>query len=438
MPPKKPPQAAGNKKTQEKKKEKIIEDKTFGLKNKKGAKQQKFIKAVTQQVKYGQQNPRQIAAEAEKNKKKDDKKKELSELNELFKPVVGAQKVSKGVDPKSVLCAFFKQGQCTKGDKCKFSHDLTLERKCEKRSVYVDGRDDELEKDTMENWDEKKLEEVVNKKHGEAEKKKAKTQIVCKYFLDAIENNKYGWFWVCPGGGDNCMYRHALPVGFVLKKDKKKEETNEEEISLEDLIETERSTLGANVTRITLETFLAWKKMKRQEKLAKAEQDMERKKADFKAGRAFGVSGREVFEFRPELVDDDDEEADDTKYADDDDDYDDDDDAEVYNEVEEIDEVQDIDIARFIPKEVDNAGITVASADRFSARAPPTNETDDNKLSEASGGAVENGEHSEDQTLEDGETNEEESEAVPVDENLFTGEDLDELEEELNTLDLDE
>lgn len=28
--------------------------------------------------------------------------------------------------------------------------------------------------------------------------------------------------------------------------------------------------------------------------------------------------------------------------------------------------------------------------------------------------------------------------AVPVDENLFTGEDLDELEEELNTLDLEE
>jgi len=45
-----------------------------------------------------------------------------------------------------VLCAFFKQGQCTKGDKCKFSHDLTLERKCEKRSLYVDGRDEDLEK----------------------------------------------------------------------------------------------------------------------------------------------------------------------------------------------------------------------------------------------------------------------------------------------------
>ena len=67
-------------------------------------------------------------SEAEKKLKKDDKKKELQELNELFKPVVAAQKISKGADPKSVVCAFFKQGQCTKGDKCKFSHDLTGEK----------------------------------------------------------------------------------------------------------------------------------------------------------------------------------------------------------------------------------------------------------------------------------------------------------------------
>ncbi|KAG9473434.1 hypothetical protein GDO78_013560 [Eleutherodactylus coqui] len=292
----------------------MLKDKTFGLKNKKGAKQQKFIKNVTQQVKCGQQNPRVVAqAEGDKKNKKDDKKKELQELNDLFKPVVAAQKVSKGADPKSVVCAFYKQGQCTKGDKCKFSHDLSLERKCEKRSVYVDGRDDELEKDTMENWDEKKLEEVVNKKHGEAEKKKPKTQIVCKFFLDAIESNKYGWFWVCPGGGDICMYRHALPPGFVLKKDKKKEE-KEDEVSLEDLIEKERAALGPNVTRITLESFLAWKKRKRQDRIVKAEEEMERRKADFKAGKSLGISGREVFEFRPELVDDDDEEADDTQY----------------------------------------------------------------------------------------------------------------------------
>lgn len=57
----------------------------------------------------------------------------------------------------------------------------------------------------------------------------------------------------------------------------------------------------------------------------------------------------------------------------------------------------------------------------------------DAKLSEASGGAEENGEHVEDEAGSAAE-----DDAVPVDENLFTGEDLDELEEELHTLDLDE
>lgn len=46
MPPKKPAPAAASKKTEAKKKDKIIEDKTFGLKNKKGNKQQKFIAQV--------------------------------------------------------------------------------------------------------------------------------------------------------------------------------------------------------------------------------------------------------------------------------------------------------------------------------------------------------------------------------------------------------
>ncbi|XP_032408369.1 zinc finger CCCH domain-containing protein 15 [Xiphophorus hellerii] len=432
MPPKKPAPATGNKKTQEKKKEKIIEDKTFGLKNKKGAKQQKYIKNVTQQVKYGQQSSRQIAqAEADKTTKKADKKKELDELNELFKPVVTAQKVSKGVDPKSVLCAFFKQGQCTKGDKCKFSHDLSMERKCEKRSVYVDERDEDLEKDTMENWDEKKLEEVVNKKHGEAEKKKAKTQIVCKYFLEAIENNKYGWFWVCPAGGDNCMYRHALPPGFVLKKDKKKEE-KEEEISLEELIESERAALGVNVTRITLETFLAWKKRKRQEKVDKAREELEKKKADFKAGKSLIVSGREVFEFRPELVDDDDDEADDTQYADET--------KEEDEEETDLTDVQDIDLSRFVPQEVDHSGITVASTDRFSSRNEVATGDNEDHLNSACGGGEANGLSGAEGGGEEGggEDEEDEEEDVPVDENLFTGEDLEELDEELNTLGLED
>lgn len=45
-----PPKNAPSKKAEQKKKEKIIEDKTFGLKNKKGAKTQKYVQQVTNQA----------------------------------------------------------------------------------------------------------------------------------------------------------------------------------------------------------------------------------------------------------------------------------------------------------------------------------------------------------------------------------------------------
>lgn len=46
MPPKQQP----SKKTEQKRKEKVIEDKTFGLKNKKGTKNQKYVQQVQNQV----------------------------------------------------------------------------------------------------------------------------------------------------------------------------------------------------------------------------------------------------------------------------------------------------------------------------------------------------------------------------------------------------
>jgi hypothetical protein len=61
---------------------------------------------------------------------------------------------------------------------------------------------------------------------------------VCKYFLDAIDNEKYGWFWECPNGGKDCKYKHALPPGFVLKKKGEKTEAVKE-ISIEGLVEVE-------------------------------------------------------------------------------------------------------------------------------------------------------------------------------------------------------
>ncbi|CAH8446776.1 unnamed protein product [Dicrocoelium dendriticum] len=235
MPPKGQDQS---KKAAEKQKQKIVEDKTFGLKNKKGAKQQKFIQQVQKQVVQGNKSAKELERlQREKEERKEEKKREKAELIELFKPVAELQKCAKGVDPKSVLCVYHKQGLCTKGEKCKFSHDLAIERKGEKRGMYIEEKQDDL----MDDWDIEKLEQVVSKKHEATNKGLPPSTIVCKYFLDAVENSKYGWFWECPNGA-LCHYRHALPVGFVLKKDRKKMEEQKETISLDDLIEREVST----------------------------------------------------------------------------------------------------------------------------------------------------------------------------------------------------
>lgn len=44
-----------------------------------------------------------------------------------------------------------------------------------------------------------------------------------------------------PAVGPNCMYRHALPPGFVLKSEKKaaEEAAKKEQISLEEFLEVE-------------------------------------------------------------------------------------------------------------------------------------------------------------------------------------------------------
>jgi len=147
--------------------------------------------------------------------KKQLKAEKDAEYNAIFKPVTQAApkhgmwripanilllspNISSGVDPKSVICQFFKQGSCTKGAKCKFSHDLSVERKSEKIDIYTDRRDappdaeegrnylrilfilTQLIAGTMEDWDEQKLRSVVERRGGDPPNK---TDIVCTLFL---------------------------------------------------------------------------------------------------------------------------------------------------------------------------------------------------------------------------------------------------------------
>lgn len=83
--------------------------------------------------------------------KKAAEQKKKEELAELFKPVQ-TQKVPFGVDPKTIVCQFFKAGQCQKGDKCKFSHDLNVDRKVQKIDLYTDARNEEEKKDGMKDF----------------------------------------------------------------------------------------------------------------------------------------------------------------------------------------------------------------------------------------------------------------------------------------------
>jgi hypothetical protein len=213
-----PPKKAGG--DLPKKTRATVEDKTFGMKNKKGGTAQRQI-AQLQAQQQSNKSPEEKKKEAEKEQRLKEKaaaEAAKKEAADLFKPVQ-VQKVPFGVDPKTVLCQFFKAGQCDKGRKCKFSHDLEIGRKGAKKDLYQDTREggdpdkDEKEKDKMDDWDEEKLRKVVLSKHGNP---KTTTDKVCKYFIQAVEEGKYGWFWTCPNGGDKCMYRHSLPPGYAF------------------------------------------------------------------------------------------------------------------------------------------------------------------------------------------------------------------------------
>jgi len=214
-------------------------------------------------------------------------------LNELFKVAISQPKVPVGVDPKSILCEFFKAGQCQKGFKCKFSHDLNIQRKGEKIDIYSDTRDEDGD---MDEWDQETLEKVVESKKNEYNQNKP-TDIVCKYFLDAVEKKQYGWFWSCPNGGKECHYRHALPPGYVLKSQMKAllEEESSKKLAVEDEIENERAKLQT-ATQMTPALFMEWKRKKIAERDAGlAASQAERAKNDRMSGRELFLSNASLF-----------------------------------------------------------------------------------------------------------------------------------------------
>jgi len=255
-------------------------DKTFGMKNKKGAKAGKIMQNLNMAA-------NNVISERQKMKELERKRQEQEERD--MKMLGGAYtKATKKKGPKK------KKGEEDEGDANSAS-------KSAKRDLYSDDRDegDEKKADTMDGWDTEKLNSVVDSKHGKDKNAKTTTMKICRHFLKAVEKGQYGWFWECADGA-KCKYRHALPPGFVLKKSKE-EEDEEEQISLSQLIEEERSALvknlkpGQSLTKVTEDTFKAWKKKKILEKKVALRKEMKKKKEDADVGKVGNVSGRELF-----------------------------------------------------------------------------------------------------------------------------------------------
>ncbi|OJT11036.1 Translation machinery-associated protein 46 [Trametes pubescens] len=342
MPPKKQ-QPAGSS-------SKVKDDKTFGMKNKnKSAKVQKQIATIEKQQAQAGKSRAVLDKEKEKalrEKAKFDEEKRKKEEAALFKPVQ-TQKVPFGVDPKTVLCAFYKAGTCEKGTKCKFSHDLNVGRKVEKKNLYEDSREDKAT-DTMDKWDEEKLRTVVLSKTGNprtttdastlASGRKQtwlmqhrtdrlqvlhpsyrirEVRIYLHVFVFTLTQCcRYGWFWECPNG-ESCHYRHALPPGFVLKSQKKaiEDAAKANVITLEEFLEVERHKLGTNLTPVTPESFAKWKQTRMNKKQAEEEAIRKAKDDKHAAGKNSGMSGRDLFTYNPEWFEDEEEDEEDWDLA---------------------------------------------------------------------------------------------------------------------------
>jgi len=140
------------------------------------------------------------------------------------------------------------------------------------------------------------------------------------------------------------------------------------------------------------------------------------KKAEFKAGRSIGLSGREMFTFRPEMAIDDQTEDDEVAF----------DTSKFAQENGDDDAIRELTLENIMARPTSSNETGITKADRLQISDYTNHVEESQKLGVASGGS------------DQGETSESPAADVPIDEDLFAedDEDLDELEESLENLDI--
>eukprot|EP00866_Antonospora_locustae_P002512 jgi/Antlo1/2512/1708 len=230
----------GQKKAQTQKKsakelKKELEDKTFGMKNKNKS---SAIKKQLQKL--------EISASLERRKKNE---QDIQKEKVLVQP-----KAPVGVDPKTIPCVYFQKKLCTKGDKCKYGHEI--------------AKPDSTKDESLDNGK------------------------VCRFLVDAMNQGSYSRGWTCP---DKCCRDVHMLSEIGARKDV--------EIGLEEYLELSRQNVRAH-TPMTEELFLKW----REKKLIEEQAHQNKVKQ-------LSRMGRELFDARPEIFEDDEDDGDFIDYS---------------------------------------------------------------------------------------------------------------------------
>lgn len=333
-------------KTIQKEKQKIIEDRTFGLKNKnKSKKVQEYIQQVTKNIQNarhpGQAQNRQQQSTAEMNAKKKEEEKKAQMLA-MLRSSLRQPPIPEGANPKDFPCIFFLHNCCDKGDKCRYSHDngtshreapskkeaaaieeaaaeakaisadeervSALSQALGKLDLYRDMREQLMEYNARQqaNKSGKNYESILQEYKDRYQTKFGDRRVskdVCPNYLAACKKREIGWGFKCPQEEKTgfCEFRHCLPPGYVIEEKKKKVEVIDKDldyVEIEEDIERRRNEITSG-TPVNPTTFAEWKKRRLEAKKAIEQENVTRMENILKqrGGEHYqGLTGRAIFE----------------------------------------------------------------------------------------------------------------------------------------------
>lgn len=330
-------------KTIQKEKQKIIEDRTFGLKNKnKSKKVQEYIQQVTkniQNARYpGQTQNRQQQSTAELNAKRKEEEKKAQMLA-MLRSSLRQPPIPEGANPKDFPCIFFLHNCCDKGDKCRYSHNndtshreapskkepveeasaeakaasgdeekiSALSQALGKLDLYRDMREQLMEYNARQqaNKSGKNYESILQEYKERYQTRFGDRKVskeTCPNYLAACKKREIGWGFKCPQEEKTgyCEFRHCLPPGYVIEEKKKVEVIDKDldYVEIEEDIERRRNEITSG-TPVNPTTFAEWKKKRLEAKKAIEQENITRVENILKqrGGEHYqGLTGRAIFE----------------------------------------------------------------------------------------------------------------------------------------------